>query len=217
MTQTRRAAPEQVPNAYHAGNRQVQDRLDSRRLADRMRHSLAFSEDDRVFIEQCCLFFLATADAEGQPDVSYKGGLPGFVRVTGESTLAFPDYDGNGQFRSLGNILVNPRVGMIFMDFQDQRRKRVKGEASVRFDDQLLAENPGAQAIVRVQATEIFGNCPRYIHKMELVAHSLYVPRADHMPPVPGWKLSEQYRDVLPQRDIQASSEAPADEPRGSR
>jgi uncharacterized protein len=217
MTPTPRTEPDRVPNEYHAGHRQVQDQFGSRRLADRMRHSLAFSEDDRVFIERCCLFFLATADAEGQPDVSYKGGLPGFVRVTGESTLAFPDYDGNGQFRSLGNILVNPRVGMIFMDFQEQRRKRVKGEASVHFDDPLLAAYPGAQAIIRVQATEIFGNCPRYIHKMELVEHSLHVPRADHTPPVPSWKLSEQYRDVLPQRDTRASSEAPADEPRGSR
>jgi uncharacterized protein len=209
MTQTRRAAPEQVPNAYHAGNRQVQDRLDSRRLADRMRHSLAFSEDDRAFIERCCLFFLATADAEGQPDVSYKGGLPGFVHVTGENTLAFPDYDGNGQFRSLGNILVNPRVGMIFMDFQEQRRKRVKVEASVHFDDPLLAAYPGAQAIIRVQATEIFGNCPRYVHKMELVEHAVYVPRADRTPPVPAWKQSEQFRDALPQRDTCAPSEAP--------
>ena len=134
-----------------------------------MRHSLAFSEDDRAFIEQCCLFFLATADAEGQPDVSYKGGLPGFVRVTGESTLAFPDYDGNGQFRSLGNILVNPRVGMIFMDFQGQRRKRVKGTASRALRRPAagrVPRRPGRRSGCRRR--EVFGNCPRYIHKMEL-------------------------------------------------
>jgi uncharacterized protein len=200
MTRTPLAAPERVPNQYHAGNRRVQDQMDSRRLADRMRHSLAFSEDDRTFIEQCCVFFLATADAEGQPDVSYKGGLPGFVRVIDESTLAFPDYDGNGQFRSLGNILVNPRVSMIFMDFQGQQRKRVKGTASVHFDDRLLAEFPGAQAIVRVQATEIFSNCPRYIHKMTIVEHSVYAPGPEHTPPEASWKSNEQYRDVLPQR-----------------
>lgn len=201
MTRTPRTPPGSVPNEYHAGSRQLQSQFDSRRLADRMGHSLAFSDDDRAFIERCCLFFLATADADGQPDVSYKGGLPGFVRVTGEDTLAFPDYDGNGQFRSLGNIQVNPRVGMIFMDFQEQRRKRVKGEASLHVDDPLLAEFPGAQVIVRVQATEIFGNCPRYIHKLELVEHSVYVPRPEQTPPVPEWKLSEQYRDVLPHRD----------------
>lgn len=209
MTHAPRTPPDRIPNAYHAGNRLVQDQLDSRRLADRMGHTRTFSEDDRAFVEQCCLFFLATADAAGQPDVSYKGGLPGFVRVTGESTLAFPDYDGNGQFRSLGNITVNPRVGLIFMDFQGQRRKRVKGTATVHFDDPLLAEYPGAQAIIRVQATEIFGNCPRYIHKMELVEHSVFAPSADHTPPDPAWKQSERFRDALPRRNTRAPSGAP--------
>jgi predicted pyridoxine 5'-phosphate oxidase superfamily flavin-nucleotide-binding protein len=209
MTHTPLTPPKTVPNAYHPGSREVQDRLDTRRLADRMRHSVAFSEDDRAVIERCCVFFLATADAEGQPDVSYKGGLPGFVRITGPDTLAFPDYDGNGQFRSLGNILVNPRIGLIFMDFQGQRRKRVKGEASLHFDDPLLAEYPGAQVIVRVQAAEIFGNCSRYIHKMEVVEHSSAVPRAQYTPPVPEWKLSEEYRDVLPRKEA-TDGHAPA-------
>ena len=205
MTQT---SPERVPNEYHAGSRSVQDRLGSRQLADRMRHTLTFSDDDRAFIEQCCLFFLATADAEGQPDVSYKGGLPGFVRVTGDDTLAFPDYDGNGQYRSLGNIHVNPRVGIIFPDFQKQQRRRVKGVASVHFDDPLLAEFPGAQAIVRVRATEIFFNCPRYIHKMEIVEHSVFAPGPGHTPPEPEWKQSEQYRDVVRRTGSRASEDA---------
>ena len=198
MTSAPLTPPTWMPNAYHEGSRQMQDRHDSRRLADRMRHAQTFSEEDRAFIEQCIMFFLATADADGQPDVSYKGGLPGFVRVIDERTLAFPDYDGNGQFRSLGNILVNPRVGMIFVDFQGQQRKRVKGVASVHFDDPLLAEFPGAQAVVRVRATEVFGNCPRYIHKLEIIEHSVYAPRPEHTPPEPDWKRSEQYRDVLP-------------------
>lgn len=208
MTLPLPTAPEKVPNDYHEGNRAVQDRLDSRRLADRMRHAVVFSADDRAFIERCCVLFLATADAAGQPDVSYKGGLPGFVRVTGEDALAFPDYDGNGQFRSLGNLVANPRVGLILMNFQEQRRKRVKGVASVHFDDPLLAEYPGALALVRVRATEIFGNCPRYIHKMDLVEHSAYVPRAERVAPVPGWK--ERYRGVLPRRDPTVYGEPPS-------
>ena len=209
MTDTLPATPARVPNEYHEGSRQLQDRFDSRRLADRSGHTLAFSEEDRDLIEQCCLFFLATADAEGRPDVSYKGGLPGFVRITGEDTLAFPDYDGNGQFRSLGNLLVNPYVGLIFVDFQGQRRKRVKGEATVHLDDPLLSEFPGAQAIVRVRATEIFRNCPRYIHKMELLEHSVYAPQAGYTPPEPDWKLRLEDRDVLPQRGARASREVP--------
>lgn len=121
------------------------------------------------------------------------------MRVTGADTLVFPDYDGNGQYRSLGNIVANPRVGLIFMDFQAQRRKRVKGIASVHFDDPLITEYPGALALIRVRATEIFGNCPRYIHKMDLGEHSAYVPRAERVAPVPGWK--ERYKDMLPRRD----------------
>ena len=130
------------------------------------------------------------------------------MRVTGPDALAFPDYDGNGQYRSLGNLLVNPRVGLLFMDFQGRRRQRVKGEAAVHFEDPLLAAFPGALAIVRVRATEIFGNCPRYIHKMELVEYSAYVPREACVAPVPGWKA--RHRDVLPQRDPSVYGQPPA-------
>ncbi len=101
---------------YHDGNRQLQDRFDSRRISDRLEEKLtrtAFSADDKAFIESAAYFFLATADAQGRPDCSFKGGMPGFVRVTGASELAFPDYDGNGMFKSLGNLIVNPNVGLL--------------------------------------------------------------------------------------------------------
>src|ERR1700675_1201285 len=98
---------------YHSGNRDLQDRFDSRALADRLVEKVnrsQFSDDDKALIESAPFFFLATADAQGRPDCSYKGGLPGFVRVTGPSELAFPDYDGTGMFKSLGNLLVNPEI-----------------------------------------------------------------------------------------------------------
>jgi len=191
-------------SAYHAGMRELQDRFDSRRLADRLHERLsrtAFADEDRAFIEASSLFFLATADAGGQPDCSYKGGLPGFVRVTGLSELSFPSYDGNGMFRSLGNLLLNPRVGMLFIDFEKPRRLRVLGKASLHLEDPLLAEFAGAQAIVRVQAGQIFPNCPRYIHRMKLVELSVYVPAAGHEPPVPAWKQNPAFKDVLPRHD----------------
>src|ERR1700738_1442886 len=135
---------------YHNGNRQLQDRFDSRRIADRLEQVTLhdrFTADDRAFVGRCAMFFLATADAHGQPDVSYKGGMPGFVRVIDDQTLAFPDYDGNGMFKSLGNILVNPKVGLLFVDFEQPHRMRVNGTASVADDDPLLEEWPGAQLI----------------------------------------------------------------------
>jgi predicted pyridoxine 5'-phosphate oxidase superfamily flavin-nucleotide-binding protein len=189
---------------YHQGSRQLQDRYATRRLADRLAEVLArtvFSDDDRAFIESRPLFFLATADADGRPDCSYKGGLPGFVRVAEPDTLAFPDYDGNGMFKSLGNVLANPNVGMLFIDFESPRRLRVNGRASISGDDPLLTQFEGAKLIVRVQAEVIFPNCPRYIHKMQIVEQSVYVPHEGYAPPVPGWKKQPVFRDVLPPGD----------------
>ncbi len=187
--------------AYHAGMRQLQDRFDSRRLADRLDEKLSrsvFSAQDREFIESRTLFFLATADADGQPDCSYKGGAPGFVRVTGDGELAFPHYDGNGMFRSLGNVLVNPAVALLFIDFERPNRMRVNGRASIAAADPLRASFVGAQLVVRVRATRIFPNCPRYIHRMSITEPSSYVPREGYTPPVPAWKRFDAFCDVLP-------------------
>jgi predicted pyridoxine 5'-phosphate oxidase superfamily flavin-nucleotide-binding protein len=184
--------------------RTLQDRFDTRRLADRLDEKLGrteFTEEDRQFIETRRLFFLATADAEGQPDCSYKGGEAGFVRVTGPDELAFPSYDGNGMFRSLGNVLANPSVALLFIDFERPNRLRVNGRASIAESDPLLASFPGAQLLVRVRATRIFPNCPRYIHRMTMVETSPYAPREGYTPPVPKWKRFEAFADVLPRDD----------------
>jgi uncharacterized protein len=189
---------------YHDASRTLQDRFDTRRLADRIEERLVHDrvdEDDRDFIEARDMFFLATVDAEGRPQCSYKGGDPGFVRVLDERTLAFPSFDGNGMYLSLGNIEQTTRVGLLFVDFQKQRRLRLNGIASVSLEDPLLAEYPRAQCVVRVAVAEVFPNCPRYVHKLELVERSRFTPRAECTPPVPAWKQSEWARDVLPAGD----------------
>jgi predicted pyridoxine 5'-phosphate oxidase superfamily flavin-nucleotide-binding protein len=189
---------------YHDGMRQLQTARETVPLADRLAKvtlHTAFTDEDRSFIARCPMVFVATADADGRPECSYKGGLPGFVRVLDERTLAFPDYDGNGMYRSLGNLVVNPQVGLLFVDFENPKRIRVNGTAQVGADDPLLAEFPGAVFIVRVTATQIFPTCPRYLHKMQLVEHSVYAPRPDYTPPVPAWKTFDSFRDALPARD----------------
>ncbi|MBI5719748.1 MAG: pyridoxamine 5'-phosphate oxidase family protein [Burkholderiales bacterium] len=186
---------------YHAGMRSLQDRFDTRRLADRLDERLgrsAFTAEDRNFIESRSLFFLASADAQGRPDCSYKGGDPGFVRVTADDELAFPSYDGNGMFRSLGNLLVNASVGLLFIDFERPNRLRVNGRASVAEDDPLRAHFVGAQLIVRVRAERIFPNCPRYVHRLAAAEPSPYVPRAGCATPEAKWKRMEMFADVLP-------------------
>lgn len=151
-----RTSPEPV---YHEGMRRLQDRHDTRRLADRLDAKLgrtAFTAEDRAFIERRTLFFLATADAKGHPDCSYKGGAAGFVRVTDVNELTFPSYDGNGMFRSLGKALANPAVALLFIDFERPQRLRVNGAARIRHDDPLLEHFAGAQLVVRVRAARIF-------------------------------------------------------------
>ena len=193
-----------MASGYHDGSRSLQDRFDTRALADRIDSLLVsdtVSDGDRAFIEERDMFFLATADAEGRPTCSYKGGEPGFVRVLDPHTIAFPSYDGNGMYLSAGNVLVNPDVGMLFIDFERGHRMRLDGIASVDHDDPLLADFPEAQFVVRVRARAVYPNCPRYIHRYELVRRSRFVPRDDCLTPVPEWKRSDWARDALAEHD----------------
>jgi uncharacterized protein len=196
-----------MASTYHDGSRRLQDRFDTRRLADRLDERFVqrprIDPDDRAFIERMDMFFLATADAEGRPQCSYKGGDPGFVKVLDEHTVAFPNYDGNGMYLSMGNLLVNPHVVMLFVDFTAERpsRLRLNGIASIDERDPLQSEWPGAQFVVRVEAREVFPNCPRYIHRMALVERSRFVPREETEVPVPDWKRTSWACDVLPAND----------------
>jgi predicted pyridoxine 5'-phosphate oxidase superfamily flavin-nucleotide-binding protein len=192
---------------YSAGARGFQDRFDTRRLADRLAEKFLqtplIDADDRAFIERLDKFFLATTDADGRPQCSYKGGEPGFVRVLDERTIAFPNYDGNGMYLSMGNLSVNPQVGILFIDFVSTRpsRLRLNGIASIDEHDELLHSYPEAQFVVRVRTTQVFPNCPRYIHQMALVERSRFVPRSGAQTPVPDWKRSDWACDVLPADD----------------
>ena len=118
-----------------------------------------------------------------------------------ERTIAFPGYDGNGMYLTFGNALVNPHVGLLFIDFEGRKRLRLNGVASIDEDDELLAEYPEAQFVVRVRATQVFPNCPRYIHRMALVERSRFVPREESEVPVPDWKRTSWACDVLPAND----------------
>lgn len=187
---------------FRDSHRRLQDRFDTRRLADRL---ASVAGDDvtafRDFIEARDMFFLATADADGKPECSYKGGAPGFVRVVDASTLAFPSYDGNGMYLSTGNVTENPSVGMLFIDFANGSRLRVNGEATIDPDDPLAADYPGAQFVVRVQVRAAFPNCRRYVHTHDLANPSVFVPGPDGPPPVPDWKRDPWFDGTLAAHD----------------
>ena len=195
---------DELDKLYHQGSRALQDRYDTRRLADRLGERLVvdtIDDTDREFIERMDMFFLATADEHGKPQCSYKGGDPGFVLVLDEKTIAFPYYDGDGMYFSVGNVLRNSQVGLLFIDFERRRRTRLNGIASVVFDDPLLARFPEAQFLIRVRVREVFPNCPRYIHRLKLIERSTYVPRKKHRTPVPDWKQWDWVAEVLPDND----------------
>lgn len=193
-----------MSNIYKESHRLLQDQFDTRRMADLLEGGFIASElsdQDVSFLGSRDMFWLSSVDADGFPTVSYKGGDPGFVKIIDKTTIAFPIYNGNGMFYSAGNISASGKVGLLFMDFEKPIRLRVQGSASVAEDDPLLSEFKEAQLIVRVFVTHVFPNCPRYVHRMEKVSASRYVPRDNVETPLAGWKRIDIVQDALPAED----------------
>jgi hypothetical protein len=187
---------------YAQAHRTFQDQHDTRRLADRL-ESLAhkeFDERDRAFIESVAFFFLSTVDECGRPTVSYKGGQPGFIRLSGPSELVFPVYDGNGMFLSLGNIASTSQVGLLFIDFEAPRRLRVQGVARVA-PNEGPHHCPGAIYLVYIAASQVFVNCGRYIHKLSQHKLSPHVPDESGSQPFPAWKRIDVIAEALSDTD----------------
>jgi uncharacterized protein len=196
---------------YSDEQRALQRRFETEKMADLMQQVIVHAEvqeAERAFIESRDMFFLATVDAAGQPTCSYKGGAPGFVRVVDPATLAFPSYDGNGMFLSMGNIQSTGHIGMLFIDFETPHRLRVQGAASVEPNDPLLADYPGADLIVRVAVSALFVNCSRYVHRYQRLAGSRYVPRTACETPFAEWKRIDLVQDALPPRDAGRTARA---------
>jgi predicted pyridoxine 5'-phosphate oxidase superfamily flavin-nucleotide-binding protein len=193
-----------MSNLYAESHRQLQRQFDTERLADRIEQRLfreQVTEEDRAFIERMDMFFLATANAAGWPNCSYKGGDPGFVRVIDPQTLVFPCYDGNGMYLSMGNTVENPYVGLLFIDFEHPKRLRVNGVAQIVAASSVDPPYPEAQFVIKVSVRQVFPNCPRYIHKLQRLEPSKYVPRPAVRTPVPAWKRMDWASDVLPAGD----------------
>lgn len=189
---------------YGDRHRELQQQFQTRPLADRIEDSIVndhLSEQTQAFIAARDMFFLSTIDHLGRPTVSYKGGDPGFLRVVNEREIAFPSYDGNGMYLSMGNIAGNPQVGLLLIDFEHPLRVRIQGTASVSAADPLLAAYPEAELIVRVAVTQNWINCPRYIHRYRKEAQSRYVPRSECETPFAEWKRIDFLQDALPPRD----------------
>ena len=188
---------------YGKGARTLQERFETRRLADRVAESAAraeFTDSDRQFIESQPFFFMATTGVDGMPQCSFKGGRPGFVRVTGPSELAFPSFDGNGMYLSLGNVADTGKVGLLFINFEQPRRLRINGVAEILHQHPLIDRVKSAQSLVRISATQIINNCQRHIPKMKLEAYSRFTPETDTDDIGHDWQQWPEWYDVLPER-----------------
>lgn len=191
---------------YSPEARRLQDKYETRRLADRLADVIVRTEasaEDQAFIASRDFFLLTTVDPEGWPTCSYKGGAPGMVRTSDPRTLLFPCFDGNGMFLSMGNLAGQPKIGMLFIDFENPRRLRVAGRAEIVMDESVVGQFHEAQFVVRVAIEKLGPNCPRYIHRHQRVEVSPYVPTPGVETPVPEWKRYEIFTDSLPQRDLE--------------
>jgi uncharacterized protein len=193
-----------MSDIYGEHHRTLQDQFDTRRLADRLEEMIIadkIGDQDKLFIESREFFFLSTVDPSGQPTVSFKGGPRGFVKVVDENTIAFPSFDGNGMFYSMGNLKAKPEIGILFIDFENPHRIRFHGQATIDLGDQLLPQFHEAELVVRVNLSKMWINCPRYIPKFQRIEASRYVPDPAAQTPLAGWKRIDAVQDVLPKKD----------------
>lgn len=189
---------------YGKQHRALQQDFDTVKLADAVHGNIVcteIGEEHRGFIESRDMFFLTTIDHRGYPTCSYKGGSPGFLKIIDSKTLAFPSFDGNGMFLSMGNISINNQIGMLLIDFETPHRIRIHGKASIHRDEQSLKMFLGAEVVVLVEVTEIFVNCPRYIHRYKRIASAKHVPQENVPVALPQWKRIEGLQEALPARD----------------
>lgn len=195
-------AGEHQGGMYGVGARELQQEFDSRRLADRLVELTVhdqLDDGDIELIRDQASVLVATVDADGWPDVSYKGGLPGFIDIVDPSTLRLPFYNGNGMWRTLGNVRDNGRVALLFVDQQRPWRMRVHGIGVVFTSPEAVAPYLEAEAVLEIRIGRVFPNCGRYVHAPD--ALSPFVPRPDRTTPIPDWKRLPPLREVLPASD----------------
>ncbi|AGK59479.1 pyridoxamine 5'-phosphate oxidase-like FMN-binding protein [Hyphomicrobium denitrificans 1NES1] len=181
-------------------HRTLQMAFDTRALADRVEAVALKPEIDdsaKAFIESRDMFFLSTIDHKGRPTVSYKGGVPGFVRVVDQNTLMFPSYDGNGMYLSMGNISGNAEIGMLFIDFERPFRLRAQGRAELILSGDDVKAFKEAEMVVKVAIHEVWMNCPRYVHRFKKIESSRYAPGVEDETPFCEWKRIDAMQDVV--------------------
>ena len=189
---------------FTEAQRKLQSEFETTDLADRIVEAVVteeLSDLQSEFILNRNMFYLSTIDESGYPSCSYKGGDLGFVRVIDPRTVVFPNYDGNGMFMSMGNIQAKEKVGLLFIDFETPQRLRLRGEARCHRKGPMLASYPGANLVVEISVDHVWVNCPRYVHRMQSLEESPYLPGKDGNIALALWKRIDIVQDVLKSQD----------------
>jgi len=189
---------------FTLAQRQLQGEFETTDLADRIVEAVVteeLSDPQAEFIHSRNMFYLSTIDESGYPSCSYKGGDLGFVRVINPVTIVFPNYDGNGMFMSMGNIQDKAKVGLLFIDFETPQRLRLRGEARCLREGPMLDSYPGANLVVEISVNHVWVNCPRYVHRMQPLEQSPYLPGKDGAVSLALWKRVDLIQDVLAAED----------------
>ncbi len=188
---------------YEDSHRALQDEFQSRALADRLEQFIVkdhLEENAAAFIERSRFCFLSTVNGEGFPSTSFKGGGPGFIKQLDERTLLMPCFDGNGMWRSAGNVESHNKVGLLFIDFEAPERLRLEGTATLTREAAHINQWPEVALAIKISISAVWVNCPRYIPTMQVVSYSNDAPEPGVDTPEPAWKTVEGLADVVPPR-----------------
>jgi predicted pyridoxine 5'-phosphate oxidase superfamily flavin-nucleotide-binding protein len=162
--------------AFTPAVKTIQDRKGSRQSYARMERDQGWQTTITPklanYIADLDMFYLGTANANGQPYIQYRGGSPGFLKVVDEQTLGFADFGGNRQYITLGNLSENPKAFLFLMDYENSRRIKLWGTARVVERDAELQESlrdpsyPGQVERAILFTVEAWdANCPQHIHR----------------------------------------------------
>ena len=119
------------------------------------RRSASLSAAQQQAIRRADTFFIGSVHGTTGADASHRGGQPGFVRVDGERRLRFPDYAGNNMFQTLGNLTADPRMGLLFLDFDTGTTLQLTGRARILWARDQFADLTGAERAVEVEVDEV--------------------------------------------------------------
>jgi predicted pyridoxine 5'-phosphate oxidase superfamily flavin-nucleotide-binding protein len=136
-------------------------------------------DNEVSFIAEADTFFIASRSAQLDQvessqglDVSHRGGLPGFVRVVSPNELCFPDYSGNLLFNTLGNLEVDARAGLLFIDFQSGRTLHIIGRARICWELPETMRSAGVERLIFFDIERLMNRDHAFPHSFDFVSYS---------------------------------------------